>query len=75
MLTWKERGDFMKKFITENKLAVTAIVFDILTIAAITISFKYDLITWAAVVLGITAVVLNVKAKRKQKEKFKINSE
>lgn len=75
MLTWKERGDFMKKFITENKLAVTAIVFDILTIAAIIISFKYDLITWAAVVLGITAVVLNVKAKRKQKEKFKINNE
>ncbi len=61
----------MRKFITKNKLAVAAIFFDILTIIAIIVSFKYDMITYAAIVLGVIAVILNVKAKRKQKEKFK----
>lgn len=63
----------MKK--VQNKLAVTAISFDVLTIIAIIVSFKYDLFTWAAIVLGIIAVVLNIKAKRKQKEKFKGHNE
>lgn len=65
----------MKDFITQNKLALFAIAFDVLTIAAIIFSFKYDFITWAAVVLGVIAVILNVKAKKKQKEKFKGNNE
>lgn len=63
----------MKK--VQNKLAVTAISFDVLTIIAIIVSFKYDLFTWTAIVLGIIAVVLNIKAKRKQKEKFKGHNE
>lgn len=61
----------MKKFIIENKLAVTAVAFDILTIIAVIFAFRFDLITWAAIVLGITAIALNIKAKRKQKNKFK----
>lgn len=61
----------MRKFITKNKLAVAAIFFDIITIIAIIVSLKYDMITYAAIVLGVIAVILNVKAKRKQKEKFK----
>ena len=65
----------MKDFISQNKLAVFAIVIDILTIAAILFSFKYDFVTWVAVALGVVAVILNVKAKRKQKEKFKGNTE
>ena len=65
----------MKDFISQNKLAVFAIVIDILTIAAIIVSFKYDFITWAAVALGVVAVILNVKAKRKQKDKFKGGNE
>lgn len=70
-----ERSDFMKEFISQNKLLVVAIVLDILTIAAIIVSFKYDIITWIAIVMGIIAVTLNVKAKRKQKEKFKTHNE
>ena len=65
----------MKKFFIQNKLALTAILFDIITIIAIIASFKYDYITWGAVILGIIAVVLNIKAKRKQKEKFKRHNE
>ncbi len=65
----------MKKFLIQNKLALTAILFDIITIIAIIASFKYDYITWGAVILGVIAVVLNIKAKRKQKEKFKRNNE
>lgn len=65
----------MKDFISHNKLAVFAIVIDILTIAAIIVSFKYDFVTWAAVALGVVAVILNVKAKRKQKDKFKGDNE
>lgn len=65
----------MKNFISQNKLTLFAIAFDVLTIAAIIFSFKYDFVTWAAVVLGVVAVILNVKAKRKQKEKFKGNIE
>ncbi len=61
----------MKKFIIENKLAVAAIAFDILTIIAVIFAFRFDLITWAAIVLGITAITLNIKAKRKQNNKFK----
>ena len=60
----------MKKFIIENKLEVAAIAFDILTIIAVIFAFRFDLITWAAIVLGITAITLNIKAKRKQKNKF-----
>lgn len=63
----------MKK--VQNKLAVTAISFDVLTIIAIIVSFKYDLFTWAAIVLGVIAVVLNIKAKRKQKKKFQKHNE
>lgn len=63
----------MKK--VQKKLAVTAISFDVLTIIAIIVSFKYDLFTWAAIVLGVIAVVLNIKAKRKQKEKFQKRNE
>lgn len=65
----------MKDFISQNKLTLFAIVIDILTIAAIIVSFKYDFVTWVAVALGVVAVILNVKAKRKQKEKFKGGSE
>lgn len=65
----------MKDFISQNKLTLFAIAFDVLTIVAIIISFKYDFVTWAAVALGVVAVILNVKAKRKQKEKFKGGSE
>lgn len=65
----------MKEFISQNKLTLFAIVIDILTIAAIIVSFKYDFVTWVAVALGVVAVILNVKAKRKQKEKFKGNTE
>lgn len=65
----------MKDFISQNKLTLFAITFDVLTIAAIITSFKYDFVTWAAVTLGVVAVILNVKAKRKQKEKFKGNIE
>ena len=65
----------MKDFISQNKLTLFAIIIDILTIVAIIISFKYDFVTWAAVALGVVAVILNVKAKRKQKEKFKSNIE
>lgn len=70
---YSERRFIMKK--VQNKLAVTAISFDVLTIIAIIVSFKYDLFTWAAIVLGVIAVVLNIKAKRKQKEKFQKHNE
>lgn len=65
----------MKDFISQNKLTLFAIIIDILTIAAIIVSFKYDFVTWAAVALGVVAVILNIKAKRKHKEKFKGNTE
>ena len=61
----------MKKFIAENKLAVAAIIFDILTIAAIVVCLASDLSAWIAIVLGFVAVILNTVAKKRQKEKFK----
>lgn len=57
----------MKRFITENKFVLAAIVFDILTIIAVILYLICDLSAWAALISGIIAITLNTLVKRRQK--------
>lgn len=65
----------MKKFISENKLVIAAIVVDIFTIAAIVLFFTLDISVWIPAVLGIAAITLNILAKRKQRKDLKSRNE
>lgn len=61
----------MKKFISENKLVIAAVVIDVFTIAAIIFFFTADISAWIPAVLGVIAITLNILAKRKQRKDLK----